>query len=44
MTPATEGKMPSMKNNQRQLPKVRIQPERGAVMIEAMAMFIIQKP
>ena len=39
----TNGKMPSMMNSQRQSEKVRIQPDSGAVMMEAMAMFIIQK-
>src|SRR6478736_724137 len=38
----TNGKMPSMMNSHRQSEKERIQPERGAVMIDAMAMFIIQ--
>ncbi len=38
------GKAPSMKNRSRQSPQVRIQPDSGAVMIEAMAMFIIQNP
>ncbi|HET9970445.1 MAG TPA: hypothetical protein VFQ68_19580 [Streptosporangiaceae bacterium] len=38
------GKMPSMKNRVRQSLQVRIQPDSGAVMIEAMAMFIIQNP
>jgi len=33
-----------MKNRSRQSPQVRIQPDNGAVMIEAMAMFIIQNP
>ena len=33
-----------MKNRSRQSPPVRIQPDSGAVMIEAMAMFIIQNP
>jgi len=38
----TNGKMPSMMNSQRQSEKDRIHPERGAVMMDAMAMFIIQ--
>ena len=33
-----------MKNSVRQSPQVRIQPDSGAVMIEEMAMFIIQNP
>ena len=36
------GKRPSMMNSQRQSEKERIQPDSGAVMMEAMAMFIIQ--
>src|ERR1700755_3164446 len=38
------GKAPSMKNRVRQSPQVRIQPDSGALMIEEMAMFIIQNP
>src|ERR1700741_2390248 len=40
----TNGKTPSMKNRSRQVPQVRIQPDSGAVMMEEMAMFIIQNP
>jgi len=40
----TNGKTPSTKNSVRRVPQVRIQPDSGAVMIEAMAMFIIQYP
>ena len=40
----TNGNTPSTKNRVRQSPQVRIQPDSGAVMIEAIAMFIIQNP
>ena len=40
----TNGKAPSTKNSVRQSPQVRIQPDSGAVMIEEIAMFIIQNP
>jgi hypothetical protein len=38
------GKIPSMKNRSRQVPQDKIQPDSGAVIIEARAMFIIQNP
>ena len=38
------GNAPSMMNSQRQSEKLRIQPDNGAVMIDEIAMFIIQKP